>query len=155
MNKNRRIIQIIRPTFYSTPSKKINMEYEYTNSYLNLIKNVDLSCCGVFIELKNDKISLKESCKNGIIHCLSKTFEVNNWSQLYNPDRTTTRSIKLNNRGWKNLSTYTLEKDLLIVNRSMKLNNIEFNPEYDYKIWTEEEYKNRKGKKSLDDFFSF
>ena len=143
MNKNRKIIQIIRPTFYSKPSKQVIIENEYINSYLNLIKNVDLSCCGVFIESKNDKITLKESCKNAILHCLSKTFDVNNWSLLYNPDRINARIFKLNNRGWLSANTF-IKKDILLLNRAMKLNNIEFQPEYNYKVWTEEEYINRK-----------
>jgi hypothetical protein len=136
MNKNKKIIQIIRPRHY----KSISNEHDYESSYSRLIKNVDISACGVFIELK-DKIMLKESCKNAILHCLSKTFEINKWASLYNSDRTTFRKYKLENRGWVSLSSYIDTKNFLLTNRSLKLNNLEFHPEYNYKIWTEDEYK--------------
>ena len=93
MNKNRRIIQIIRPSGYIQNTYQKDLDSAYIDSYTKLLKNVDISACGVFIELK-DKIMLKESCKNAILHCLSKTFEINKWSSLYNSERTTFREYK-------------------------------------------------------------
>ena len=146
INKNNKIIQIIRPSF--GPVNDNNYEKQYQNAYYNLIKNVDLSCCGVFIEKNiNNNILLKEACKNSIVQCFSKTFEINKWSLLYNTERTNYREYKLSNRGWINLER---EKDkfinindkykIKIIKRKMKIMSIELKSDYDYKIWSEHEY---------------
>lgn len=98
-NKNGKIIQIIRPRFEW--SKTIPLEDSYLKSYKNLIKNVDISCCGVFLEKEPPFCELKigESCKNAIINCLTKTFEINEWGQLYNENRIHKRIDKLKSRG--------------------------------------------------------
>ena len=54
INKNKKIIQIIRPNNNSN------------NYFYDIIRNVDISSCGVFIERKNGEIKLNESCKNSI-----------------------------------------------------------------------------------------
>ena len=149
MNKNRKIIQIIRPRYYGTLGK--STEEEYRDAYVNLLKNVDLSCCGVFLEhtdprLESKKLMLKESCKNGIVHCLSKTFQINEWAKLYTPDRTAFRDQKLSSRGWYNIGSkpfFRTEKDFIRSERRLKIATLEFKIEEDYKIWTEEEYHTR------------
>jgi hypothetical protein len=146
-NKNGKIIQIIRPLVKS-----------YLESYKNLIKNVDISCCGVFLEKEPPFCELKlgESCKNAIINCLTKTFEINEWGQLYNKNRIYKRTSKLNSRGWMNLDNnkaniFPWEENeykikLIRKSRQIKLCKLNFKPEYDYKIWSEDEYLNRKYK---------
>jgi len=167
MNDNKKIIQIIRPhwngQFREDRQKeplnfnKSKYENDYELAYYNLIKNVDISCCGVFLENKDDVIKLREGCKNAIINCLSKTFEVNKFSKLYAEDRTLYRIHKLESRGWTNINklSYTIpsfldntnnEKRLLQITRLMKVCNLQFEPEYDYQIWTEEEYLHKSGK---------
>ena len=149
MNSDRKIIQIIRPAAYKTMS-------EYSTAYKNLIKNVDISCCGVFLEKTENGIQLKEACKDAIVHSLSKIYEVNKHFKMYSQDRTMHRTNKLNNRGWISLyrlmtktsdllSSFGLKSsDILKYNRLHKLNTLEFKPERDYKIWTEEEYNANK-----------
>lgn len=146
MNKNKKIIQIIRPRWF-TKSPPSSIQKEYKEAYHNLIKNVDISCCGVFLEHQGKGLILMEACKNAIIHCLSKTFVVNEWSALYNQNRTIFRENKLSSRGWHNLDNtlYTKYDDLnrLKKQRVAKICSLEFSPEYDYKVWTEDEYLNR------------
>lgn len=145
INYNKKIIQIIRPRFYI--NKMSNYSKEYIESYTNLIKNVDFSCCGVFLEKCNDELELKESCKNGIIHCLSKSYEINHWATLYNSNRAAFREHKLSSRGWFNIDENHYpwnQKEIKNKERSLKIINLEFNLDQKYKIWTEEEYKNRK-----------
>ena len=140
INYDKKIIQIIRPAAYKTVSA-------YSEAYRDLIKNVDISCCGVFLEKMEEDIQLKEACKNAIIHSLSKIYEINEHCKLYSPDRTMNRTNKLNRRGWKNNTEYNIfanKINILQQNRRIKLNNLEFNPERKYKIWTEEEYNANK-----------
>ena len=40
----------------------------------------------------------------------------------------------------------------LKINRKLKLIELEFEPEYDFKIWSEDEYLNRSKKKIDDDY---
>lgn len=160
MNKNRKIIQIIRPRYFEG-SKPFNHQKIYEKSYINLIKNVDISSCGVFIE-KNGKILLKESCKNAIIHCLSNNFEINDWASLYNKERTNFRVYKLEKRGWYNLNNqdymFMSNENIRILQqkeREMKLLSLNFKPEYDYIIWKESDYVVNKMITGIDDDFMF
>ena len=162
INKNKKIIQIIRPRFFSGHKPNYNSISDYKNAYINLIKNVDISCCGVFIENKNNKILLKESCKNAIIHCLTKTFEINDWSTQYNKNRTNIRKYKLEDKGWMNISKLGFmfiddneEKKYLQKEREMKLISLNFKPEYDYIIWKESDYVVNKMINDIDDDIIF
>lgn len=153
MNNNKKIIQIIRPRWQGVinPSTHKMSGEGYQEAYHNLIKNVDLSCCGVFLENYDREIKLREACKDAILHCLSKTYKINKWSLLYNRDRTLYREHKLSSRGWNDLdSKNDIFKPYSNTNkwwqkkeRMMKIHNLEFKPEYDYKIWTEKEYSDR------------
>lgn len=161
MNDNKKIIQIIRPTWKGeiNPNTHRMNQDGYQQAYRDLIKNVDLSCCGVFLEHQGRGLMLMEACKDAIIHCLSKTFTINEWSKLYNTSRTLYRQHKLSSRGWDNLNgvEYTMfEKNKkLKKERFAKISALEFKPEYDYKVWTEEEYSTRPNPKPDDgDFFA-
>ena len=94
------------------------------------------------------------ACKDAIIHCLSKTFEVNEWSKLYNANRTLFRENKLTTRGWDDLNgtIYSKSEEInrLKKQRISKIYTLEFQPEYDYKVWTEDEYLNRPKKEEKD-----
>ena len=160
MNDNKKIIQIIRPMWKGeiNPDTHRMNQYGYQQAYRDLIKNVDLSCCGVFLENHGKELMLMEACKDGIIHCLSKTFVINEWSKLYNSNRTLYREHKLSSRGWNNLNelgyySTSDEKNKLKKQRVAKICTLEFTPEYDYKVWTEEEYLTRPNTKE-EDFFA-
>lgn len=107
-----KIIQIIRPRWNNFNEKsKHYSEVEYEKIYHKLISNVDLSCCGVFLEqeyiqMTNEpKLCLKEACENAIVQCLTKTFEINRNALLYNDDRIYAREHKLTSRGWRNFGS--------------------------------------------------
>lgn len=130
MNDHKKIIQIIRPA---------GNKYSNIKSYKDLIKNVDISCCGVFLD-GFEEVKLQESCKDAIVHCLSKTFELNEWSALYNVNRTGMRKYKLEQRGWQNIyEKYMNKKKQLKMERNIKIKKLDFKPEYEYKIWNEED----------------
>ena len=161
MNKNKKIIQIIRPRWQSQLNKP-NDDYSkrgYQESYQNLIKNVDLSCCGVFLENRfSNEIRIGEACKDAIVHCVSRTYIVNKWAKLYNTDRTLYREHKLTLRGWSGLDLHSdywhsieTKRKFLKRERLSKIFTLEFKPEYDYKIWTEDEYS-RHPKENSSDF---
>lgn len=78
-------IQLIRP---SKPNNK--------ESLIDIAKNVDLSCCGVYI----DSDSLHETCTKAIEHCQKKVFKVLDENKLYNRLRCYNRMDKLAERGW-------------------------------------------------------
>lgn len=160
MNDNKKIIQIIRPRYEAYNNENnINHVKNYQLAYYNLIKNVDLSCCGVFLENFDGILKLREGCKSAIIHCLTKTFEVQNWSKLYDRNRTMTREWKLKDRGWENLTSsihaYTDKNYVLKRERHLKLVELEFKPEYDFKIWNEEEYLERSREKESSSILPF
>ena len=146
MNDKKKIIQIIKPTFR-------NNEIDYIRAYQDLIKNVDLSCCGVYLNYLNmpgingynhGGIRITEACKDAIIHCLSRVYEVNRWSKLYNTNRTIQRDNKLRDRGWTNLANLANSVNKLKIDRRLKLNALNFKPEVGYTIWTKDEYLHRK-----------
>jgi len=139
--KNDKVIQIIRPRWFKDiKSNNINDFRLYEDVYYNLIRNVDISCCGVFLEQdhNNSKLSLKEACENAIIQCLTKTFKINKYASLYNPKRIYDREYKLIDRGWTNfgLSNYQNIKniDILKIERKHKLTEIDL-------YFDQEEYK--------------
>jgi hypothetical protein len=150
INNNGKIIQIIKPHY-------INTTKEYTKAYIDLIKNVDLSCCGVYLDHNGKDTTLMEACKDALIHCLSKTYEINEWAKLYNSNRTTFRDQKLTSRGWTNLNMedfYRNEISFKKVQRRLKILQLEFKPEESskyYKIWYEDEYINRPKRRSTND----
>ena len=105
VNHNKKIIQIIRPRWNA--GTNVHATTEYKKAYYDLIKNVDISCCGVFMENYDREINLREACKGEIVNCLTKTFEVNEWAKLYNQKRTEDRTYKLTDRGWINMADYS------------------------------------------------
>lgn len=140
--KNKKIIQIIRPKWFK-PNPKVK---DYQDAYYNLVKNVDISCCGVFLDKFDNNIKLGEACKDAIIHCITKTFVINDWSALFNQNRTNSREYKLTSRGWKNITSepdFWEKSERKKIDRRLKICKLEFNPIGDYKIWTEEEYLKR------------
>jgi hypothetical protein len=134
MNNNFKVIQIIRPSF-GTPEH-----------FYKILKNVDISCCGVFLDKMRNSISLKESCQDAIYQCLTKKFLINIWAELYKPNRSIYREEKLRNRGWSLENDDTDNQK----NRFYKLINLESNTNYDYKIWSDFEYRSRKKQKYED-----
>jgi hypothetical protein len=102
--KGDKIIQIIRPvpkpsiqlSIYDRP---IATDGDYIESFNSLIKEVDISCCGV----SYDGSELYENVKDSILHCLNKVFIVNSKSKMYTEKRVYHRIAKLEARGWQEI----------------------------------------------------
>jgi len=88
INKNNKIVQIIRPNFQKPPSDKL---------FLDSLREVDLSCCGVSF---NGKV-IKENCPNSIEDCKNMIYTVYKNNKMYNESRFIQREQKLIDRGWK------------------------------------------------------
>lgn len=128
--KNGKIIQIIRPV-----NKYLNETYE--KGFINLIQNVDISCCGVSYNGKN----LYENYPNAVSHCYSKVFEVNRKAVMYNEKRFIHRKYKLEDRGWRELQDKSDFRDLKI--NSILNEDIKYiNETYD-KLVKKNIYKNK------------
>lgn len=67
---------------------------------MDLISNVDLSCCG----LSYDGSNLIENAKDAVLHARYKIYSVNQLAKMYNPDRIQNRVVKLEDRGWKKIT---------------------------------------------------
>jgi hypothetical protein len=61
-----------------------------------LIRNVDISCCGVSFDSKN----LYENYENAITHCKNKVYIINTNAKMYSSDRVQHRRKKFLDRGW-------------------------------------------------------
>jgi len=106
--KGTKIVQVIRPASGHNMNKS-----EYELEFLNLISNVDISCCGVSWDGE-----LKENYPNAIIHCQNRVFSVNEKAKMYSNSRINHRIHKFLDRGWEQI------KNDVPTNREQKINNI-------------------------------
>lgn len=114
--KGDKIIQLIRPAG--------NPLGGYRKSFLNVLQNVDILCCGVSFDGEN----LYENKEGAISNCLSHKLTLCNSSSMYDIKRTDKRVYKLESRGWVRSGKDRLEK----LNEILDLeNNISFIKEYD------------------------
>lgn len=118
--KNNKIVQLIRPAI------KTNSEEIYQKSFVELIKNVDISCCGV----SYDGEYIYENCKNAILHCESGHFMINEKAILYSSNRTNERKEKLISRGWTEIIDERDFKIFSILEKNKNFNNIKYLKEY-------------------------
>lgn len=116
--KGSKIVQIIRPAG--------QMSYKtYEESFINLIQNVDISCCGV----SYDGEILYENFKDAINHCKFRYYKVNGSAKMYNENRTFMRQMKLTDRGWKELKGLDNERNFKLESL-FKEQNDKFESEY-------------------------
>ena len=85
--KGNKKIQFIRPS---------GLFDNYHEGYHKLVKEVDLSCCG----LSYDGIKITEDYKDAITHCEMKRFVVT-YGKMTNINRLSKRVQKMASRGWK------------------------------------------------------
>jgi hypothetical protein len=102
--KGHKVIQIIRPVINS-PYKK-----SYEEGFINLIQNVDISCCGI----SYDGHSVYENYPNAISHSLSKRFKCNENATMYSEKRFLHRKYKLMERGWSEIDNISESRDFKI-----------------------------------------
>jgi hypothetical protein len=95
INSNGKKIQFIRPSLkFLTPqivSKSISNFDSMSYSFISLLKNVDLSCCGIFWDGEN----IYESFIGSVIHCVEKKFMVLPNNTMYNKKRIEDRKRKM------------------------------------------------------------
>lgn len=145
--KDKKIIQIIRPAGGAIYNGEPTMG-SLIDSYYAVLSDVDISCCGVFLERERDGIiRLKESHPHAITHCRSHTYEVLKNNRMFGEMRTDIRQFKLSDRGWKNLSN---NKDIK-VERRVKLYGLQ-KPMYPYKSYKPSK-KSLEEEISIDDLF--
>ncbi len=134
-----RIVQLIRPT---TPTND-----DPFKCMLNVIHNIDLSCCGI----SYDSVNLYENYKDAILHCRYMGYEVIKESSMYNSDRTIHRTVKLNSRGWVNISGKNMTRELNL--QILLPDNLKFIEEYKKssirKVSMDKEWSHRPGKSQL------
>lgn len=107
--KGTKVVQLIRPAI----GFQCRNEEVYRQGFLDLISNVDLSCCGVSYDGKK----LSEDFQGAVIHCQSKVFSVNKGAKMYSDKRIHLRKEKLISRGWKEVeNTITNNRDLKLEN---------------------------------------
>ena len=107
VNGEIRLVQLIRPSGI------------YRINYL--LKNVDLSCCGVYYSYKD---GLKESIDFAIDDCLNKKYIKHSDHIMHQPTRTMDRINKLENRGWKQYHLDELKEERKRRMRIKKLKRI-------------------------------
>jgi hypothetical protein len=117
--KDSKIVQLIRPVIDSQIEKK------YQEGFVNLIQNVDISCCGV----SYDGLNVYENYPSAISHCLTKSYSVNKSAKMYSKSRFIHRMYKLEDRGWKEVITLS-ERRNQIINSLLNLENINYIKEY-------------------------
>lgn len=90
--KEDKIVQIIRPVVGQIDSN----EEIYRKSFIDLIRNVDISCCGV----SYDGQKVYENYESAVSHCKNGIFIVNKKAKMYSEKRIIHRTTKLIGRGW-------------------------------------------------------
>lgn len=128
--KNKKVIQVIRPSMYAFNSNMPLNERLYKTGFIDLISNVDISCCG----LSYDGQNLYQNYPNAIIHSQNKVFFVNPKAKMYSSNRIYQRIEKLCSRGWTRIEDFSDERNAVIdnilnINDSIDfINEVSINP---------------------------
>jgi hypothetical protein len=77
--------------------KKDELENKMINNLLYILKQVDLSCCGVYYH--NNEFS--ESIDGSLYDCLKKEYSIIPENSMYQNNRIMSRYVKMQDRGWK------------------------------------------------------
>jgi len=122
--KNNKIIQLIRPRLHSRsigPNQIKNNKEEYIKNFIELIRNVDLSCCAVSYDGEN----IYQNYPNSILHCQNNIFIQNKFATMYSQKREIHRKYKLLDRGWKEITNEKIvirdEKIEYLLNNNQKI----------------------------------
>jgi predicted nucleotidyltransferase len=119
--KGHKVIQIIRPV--------INTYYRksYEEGFVNLIQNVDISCCGI----SYDGNRVYENYPNAISHSLCKSFKCNESAKMYSEKRFLHRKYKLMDRGWSEIDSISESRDFKINSILGEDKKLEYIKEYE------------------------
>jgi hypothetical protein len=108
--KGTKVVQLIRPRVMSVERPSDVTQDLYTQTFIDLIANVDISCCGISYDGKN----LYQNYPGAISHAKHRKFLVNNLAKMYNQKRISSRRWKLINRGWEELNGVADYRDFKI-----------------------------------------
>ena len=108
--KGNKVVQLIRPRVMSVDKPSLVTQDLYKQSFIDLIANVDISCCGISYDGKN----LYQNYPGAISHAKMKKFIVNNFAKMYNQKRISHRRWKLIDRGWEELNGLSDYRDFKI-----------------------------------------
>ncbi len=122
--KGDKIVQLIRPAIGHIKSDL--KEEIYKKSFIDLIRNVDISCCG----LSYDGHKLYENYENAVSHCKNNIFIVNNTAKMYSYNRIIHRIGKLNSRGWLEVKPGVATNRDLKIDRILDEEVLDFVPEW-------------------------
>lgn len=112
--KGSKIVQLIRPVIQVTRGNRHDDFRYYERGFIDLIQNVDISCCGV----SWDGEVLYENYPNAIFHCQNKSYIVNTNAKMYSHKRAEHRKYKLNDRGWTQI------EDGTAIRREQRIDNL-------------------------------
>ncbi len=109
--KGDRIVQLIRPAIgYKYTQEYIQHSLDtsqyYRDTINGLVCEVDLSCCG----LSYNGLTLIENVKDAVTHCRNLVYEVRK-SRMNIPHRLVSRTCKMDERGWSEISGTMLLRD--------------------------------------------
>ena len=93
--KGTKIVQLIRPVVNTMNGSKVDKVF-YEQTFIDLIQNVDLSCCGI----SYDGYDLYQNYPDAILHCQKKIFCVNENAKMCSYSRISRRISKMEERGW-------------------------------------------------------
>lgn len=134
MNKNRKIIQLIRPSIGKILSMKpkvrptvsvftnelkfdlVSDECAAKTAYFTLLSNVDISCCGVAF----DGFNLYETIPMAVKQCMNKEFDYISSNMMVHHNRVHDRIAKMESRGWSLLHDSGLSDKQVERNNKLK-----------------------------------
>jgi hypothetical protein len=125
--KGDKIIQVIRPVprHIQGDARKVTKE-DYTYSFNSLIKEVDISCCGVSYDGRN----VYENVKDAVLHCRNGVFIINDKNKMYSEKRIIHRTSKLEARGWVEIKNDISIRRDLVINDLLENDNLEIIKEW-------------------------
>ena len=149
-----KMVQLIRPVSTNPLSIIDEKEINLKQAFIDLIANVDISCCGV----SYDGVNLYENYNGAILHAKSKIFSVNKKAKMYISNRIIHRTGKLVDRGWQELTdNKSDQRDIKI---AQLLTNLDFDYVREYETYkksftySEKSMLDNFDYDELDDFFS-
>lgn len=103
------VVQLIRPSSYNSEINNPNTPDFIKNNILNLLGNVDISCCGLYI----NREVLYESVDGAYLDCVVKQYNINTKATFYNARRIFDRENKMRNKGFSNVTHLTEQEKLV------------------------------------------
>lgn len=120
--KGTKIVQLIKPAINTKDTQKTRFSHSiesykrsekaYESGFIDLIQNVDISCCGISYDGHN----LYENFPDAILHCKNRLYYINRQAKMFSQKRIINRLAKFVDRGWKEINP--------IENRDMKINSV-------------------------------